>query len=658
MPTPLAFIALAFVATNALAAASPRLPGPAFPNYATPQALEAACARGIATTQAAIRKLERLPGGPRWLAAYDDLGALTEDLSGPVFLITNVHPDKAMRDASEACELKWQDLSSTLGQNAKLYRAARQVKPRDAIDREFLKTTLEGFEDAGAGLPADKRARAKAINDRLTALAQTFDKNIRDENIQLAFTDAELRGVPDSVWKAAKRDAAGRVLLGVDTPTYTPVMQTATDPAARERMWRAKINEGGAANLKLLAEIGQLRREYAQLFGLPSYADFTLRRRMAAKPAAVARFLDEVRAAVTERERRELGELRAAKARALGKPLADVKLERWDSAYYAEIVKRERYSVDQGAFRPHFPPQESLAFVMRLMEQMLGVRYTRVPEAKLWHADAQAYVATDVKTGQALGTLYIDPFPREGKYGHAAVWPLRSASARLARAPQAALVVNLDRQGLSLEELETLLHEFGHAVHNNLAAVRHVSGNRILDDFAEAPSQMLEDWVYEPRVVALMREVCAACKPVPDALLAQGKQSERYGLGMQSARQQLFASFDLALHGADAPEPMALWARMEGASALGHVSGTMFPAGFSHIVANNYAAGYYGYLWSKVVAADLRTAFAKDKLDVAVGGRYRATVLAQGGQRPPQDLVREFLGREFNAKAFFDDLER
>ena len=194
-------------------------------------------------------------------------------------------------------------------------------------------------------------------------------------------------------------------------------------PTVRERMWRAKTNEGGEANLKLLAEIAQLRKEYATLFGAPSYADFALRRRMADNAGNASRFLDEVRAAVSAREQRELDELRDAKARELGLPVADVKLDRWDVAYYTERVKRERYSVDQEAFRPYFPPQESLAFVMRLIEKMMGVRYTRVDGVTLWHAEAQAYAVSDAASGKPLATLYVDLYPREGKYNHAAVWP-------------------------------------------------------------------------------------------------------------------------------------------------------------------------------------------------------------------------------------------
>ncbi|HVK31565.1 MAG TPA: M3 family metallopeptidase [Burkholderiaceae bacterium] len=648
----------ALAATSSLAATQPAaLPGPPFPDHASPVALEATCTRHLATAAAAVQRLERQGPSQRWLGAYDDLNALTEDLASPIYLLSNVHPDKAMRDASEACELRWQNFFSTLSQNEKLYRVARQLKPTDPIDREFLKHTLDGFEDSGVSLPPPQRARAKQLQDRIIELGQTFEKNIRDENVRLAFSDAELKGVPEGVWKNAKRDDQGRALLGLDYPTSGPVLQLAQEAATRERMWRAKQNEGGDANLKLLAEIGQLRREYAQLFGFPSYADFLLRRRMAENTATATRFLTEVKAAVAEREKRELEELREAKARDIGKPLAEVKLERWDFAYYAERVKRERYSVDQEAFRAYFPPQESLAFVMRVAEKILGVRYERVPGVKLWHPDAQAYVASDVATGKPLATLYVDPFPREGKYNHAAVWPIRSASMRLKRVPQAALVVNFDRKGLNLEEIETLLHEFGHAVHNNLGATRHSSGSSVLRDFVEAPSQMLEEWMYDPKVLAVMRDVCASCKLVPEELLAKAKVAERYGKGTQYARQRLFAAFDLALHGPDAPEPMALWERMERETPLGHVPGTRFPAGFAH-TATHYGAGYYGYLWSEVVAADLRTAFGSDKLDARVGRRYRDTVLANGGQKPPQQLVRDFLGRPSNSQAFFEDLKR
>ena len=158
-------------------------------------------------------------------------------------------------------------------------------------------------------------------------------------------------------------------------------------------------------------------------------------------------------------------------------------------------------------------------------------------------------------------------------------------------------------------------------------------------------------------MLKLFAQVCPACKPVPDEMIEKALVARDYGKGISQGRQHFYASFDLALHAADAPEPMALWARMEAATPLGHVPGTKGPAAFGH-VASGYAAGYYGYLWSKVVALDLRTAFAADRLDPVVGMRYRQRVLAQGSQRPPQELVRDFLGRETNSKAFFEWLRR
>ncbi len=657
-----ASLCLTAAALSATAATTPSsgLPGPAFPSFASPEALKAACDSGLASAQAKLKQLERRRPDKAWLPAFDAFNAHIEDVANPATFLSAVHPDKGLRDASEACELRWNDFFSTLGQNERLFQAAKRIKATDAVDGELRRTMLEGFEDAGVGLPPAQRAKAKQLLDKVAELGQVFDRNIRDAKVRVTFTEAELRGVPDALLKSAKRDVNGRVELGVDYPSYDPVMQAAEDGAARERMMRAKTNEGGEANLKLLAEIAQLRKEYAALFGVNSYAEFVVRRRMARSPAEVQRFLGDVKAAVQVREKRELEELRAAKAAHLKLPLADVKLERWDASFYTERVRRERYTVDQETFRPYFPPEQSLQFAFRLVEKLMGVKYERVQGTSAWHPEVQAYKVSDAASGQPIASLYVDLYPRDGKYNHAAVWSLRNGSIAAKRTPLAALVVNFDRKGLTLNELETLLHELGHAVHNNLSATRHSqqAGTQVLRDFVEAPSQMLEAWVYDKNVLKLFAEVCPECKPVPDALLQQADTARRFGQGIREARQHLYASYDLALYSeGDLREPMALWANMEGATPLGHVKGTMFPAGFSHI-ASGYAAGYYGYLWSLVLATDMRTAFAADKLDTKVGQRYRQIVLGQGSQKLPGVLVKDFLGREFNSKAFFEELSK
>jgi thimet oligopeptidase len=448
------------------------------------------------------------------------------------------------------------------------------------------------------------------------------------------------------------------VSLPIDGPAYASVMQTAEDAGARERLWRAKTGEGGPDNLRLLARIEQLRLEQARLFGFASYAEFVLRRRMVETGAHATKFLDEVHAAVADEDAHDVIELRQAKARHLGQTLDATKLQRWDTMFYSERILHERFAVDDEAFRPYFPPQESLRFVMRVAEKMFGVRYDRV-DTPAWAPDVQVWAVTDVAAGRKIATLYVDPYPREGKYNHAAVWNFRNGATGVPRQAQTALVVNFDRRGLTLRELEALMHEFGHTLRNDLSATRYASdaGANVVQDFAEAPSQMLEDWVYDKKVLKVFQEVCPACRPVPDDMVDKARAAREFGKGLQVARQQLYAAYDLALHGPGAPDPMQAWEKMEGATTLGYVPGSMFPAGFAH-VAGGYGAGYYGYLWSEAVAADMRTAFLGDKLDPKVGARYRATVLGEGAQKPAQQVVKDFLGRDGSAQAFFDYLRK
>jgi len=642
----------------AAAQAQPKLPAPNFPSFGSTADVQTRCDAGLKGAKQRVAALERRKVDAGWLAAYDDLTVYLEDHQGPNDFILNVHPDKAIRDAAQACSLRWADFGSSLGQNEKLYRALQKAPKQDAVDAELVRLASGQFEDSGVALAGPKRARAKQILDKLTELDQQFNKNIRDAGTRVAFTEAELKGVPANVWEKAKRDEQGRVLLGVDAPTYVPVMRSAESGAARERMWLAKTNEGGTANLDLLAQIVTLRGEYAKLFGFDNYVDFNLRRKMAGNGANATRFLDSVTGAVNAREKTELQELRAAKARHLGTPLDQTRVERWDATFYSERVKRDKFSVDQNAFRPYFPPQASLEFSMRIIEKLMGVKYTRI-DNKLWHEEAQTYVVSDAASGKPIAQMYVDLYPRDGKYNHAAVWPLRGSATRIGRTPVASLVVNFDRNGLTLDEVETLLHELGHAVHVNLSSTRYAAtaGTTVMHDFVEAPSQMLEDWVYDKQVLKLMQEVCPSCKPVPDAMVDQAQAAKHYGKGGQFGRQHLYASYDISLHQQAKPEPLPLWARMEGATPLGHVQGTMFPAGFAHI-AGGYGSGYYGYLWSLVVAMDLRTAFAADKLGADVGKRYRDQVLGPGAQKPAPELVKDFLGRESNSQAFFDYLKK
>ncbi len=661
---PLLVVAWLAVSLASASHAAEHAPSFVFPHPRNAAAIAADCQSLLVDLKQAETRLAQgtEPPGPALLAELDAMTRRAEDTLGPLAVLVAVSPRKAIRDAGEACDRDYQAYSSRFLQNAAVYARLQQVQPADDIDRRFLRDTLDAFEDSGVALPVERQQRVREINDELTALTQTFERRIREDRTQLLFTKAELVGVPMDVWQRAPRDKLGRHRLGLDQATVFPILENATVPATRERIWRAFQSLGGTDNIQTLAALTQRRRELAQLFGHASHADFVLRHRMARSEAEVQAFLTTVKDAVRSRELTDLAELRAEKARYLTQDIERTVLDRWDTSFYAERVRRAKFAVDQERLRRYFPPDASLRFVFQLAERLFGVSVAPLPRSArqpLWHPDARAYTVIDNQTKAHLGTLFVDLYPRADKFNHAAVWGFRNASTLADRRPAAALVVNFNRRGLTLDELETLLHEFGHALHDLLSKTRYAAqgGTGRQLDFIEAPSQMLEDWVYDPRVLALFAEVCPRCKPVPPALLAQARAARDFGKGAQFSRQHLFASYDLALHGREPAQPLALWAQMEGATPLGHVSGTLFPAGFEHI-AGGYAAGYYGYLWSLVLAEDLRTGFAADRLDAQVGQRYRQTVLENGGQVAPAELMQRFLGRPTDSQAFFKALER
>ena len=650
MRTPAALLALLAAATAV--AASPARPLVGAYDAATVTSL---CNDGIAAARDSFARMEARKGGAGFFDEWNRLQIEMEDVVNPIYLVGSVHPDKAVRDAADPCLTKYTALSTELFQSEKLFARAKATRPANAHQAKLRKDLLEGFEDSGVALPPDKRKRAKEIFDRLEELRQAFDRSVRDDPTKVVMTPAEMEGMPEAYLKAQKKGADGNYILGLDYPAYFPFLTNARNEEARRRYWMAKQNEGGAENLKRMDEIFLLRKELAALYGLPSFAHYSLRRKMVEKPETVTKFLADVKTAVTEVEKRELEELRAEKARETGKPLAETTLRRWDVQYYQERVRSSRYAVDQEQLRKYFPTDKAVAFALEVSQDLYGVKFTerKVPA---WHEDVRYFDVTDAKTGAFLSGFYLDLFPREGKYNHAAAFPVRGVSLIARRTPLSALVTNFNRQGLDQEEMETLLHEFGHVLHGVLSRTDYNShaGTSVPGDFVEAPSQMFEEWGRREQSLALLAKACPECPRLTPDEIARLEAARQYGQGTKYARQWLYAAFDMSLS-LDPKPCLEVWSRLESDTPLGHVEGTMFPAAFSHIAAH-YAAGYYGYMWSQVIALDMLSRFSKDMLDPKVGHLYRDTILAQGGQMEPADMVRKFLGRKPSSEAFFKEI--
>ncbi len=495
-------------------------------------------------------------------------------------------------------------------------------------------------------------------------IRQEFARNIRDNKTRLVFTAEEMRGLPQGYLDRAKRDAQGHYLLGFEYPEYVPFMENAVDEEARRRYQSAFTSRGGPRNIELLNQAATLRREMAGLYDFPSYADFVTRRRMVGKPAVVHKFLDEVMATVREIETRDLEDLRRAKAAALSRPAADVKLNRWDVAYYQERLKQQRYQVDQEALRRYFPAEAAVDWAMHVSARLYGVEFRLRPAAvAVWHPEVRYVDVVDSDSGALLGGIYLDLYPREGKFSHAAAFGVRGAS-RLThptrpapRTPISVLVANFNRQGLDFNEMETLVHEFGHVMHGVLSRTRYVghAGTSVETDFVEAPSQMYEEWARKLEAIGLIGKFCKDCPTIDAPMMQRLNAARNFGRGIRYARQHLYASFDMALYGPQPAEAMALWQRMEGETPLGYTPGTAFPGQFDHII-RNYGAGYYGYMWSEVIALDMLSQFGDNLMNPAVGRRFRAAILERGGEQTGAELVRDFLGREPSPRAFFAEI--
>ncbi len=617
--------------------------------------ITAACDAGLAAAKRTIAAMDARRGAGAIFGEWNRLQIQMEDVLNPIYLLNNVSPDKATREAAEPCLQKFTTLGTDLFQDEKLFARVSAAAPRNPHQSKLKKDLVEGFEDSGVALPPEKRARAKAIFDKLEELRQAFDRDIRDDPTRVVFKPEEMAGLPEAYLKARKKDADGNYVLALDYPSYFPFMQGARNAEARRRYYMAKLNEGGAQNLDILYEIFSLRKELAGLYGLPTYAHYALRRKMVQTPETVEKFLADVKSAVTELEKKDIEDLRAEKARDLGTPLAETRLERWDVSYYLEKVRRERFNIDQEALRKYFPTDKSVEYMLRVSQALYGVKFREV-KVPVWHQDVRYFDVLDAKTGRFISGFYLDLFPREGKFNHAAAFPLRGASRLVGRTPLAALVTNFNREGLDHGELETLMHEFGHVLHNVLSRADYNSqaGTSVKGDFVEAPSQMFEEWARREQPLALFKEVCASCPHLTHDDIARLEAARRFGQGMRYARQWLYASFDMAL-ATDPRPPLAVWKALEGATPLGFVEGTSFPSSFSHI-ANQYGAGYYGYMWSEVLALDMLSPFKADMLDPKVGARYRDTILAQGAQEEEMNLVRRFLGRAPSSDAFFAEI--
>lgn len=638
-----------------------------------PKGIETACAGAFATTGKRLAALVAVDSSARNFAntvrEFDYiLSDLESSLAAAVFL-KYVSPDADVRKAAHECDTAVRKFNVDVYTREDLYGAlkgfaAGASKGLAGTDAKLLARTLEEFERNGLGLAAYDRARFKLLKARLVEMESAFGKNLNEVRDFLALTREQLAGLPASYLDRLEQLPDGRLKVTLDNPDFFPFMENATDRGARERLARLRGERATPENVVLLEEILAARHRLAHMLGFASPAEYVLRQRMAATPATVAEFLDRMRDRLTDKGVPEAEVLQAMLEKDAG---PQARLSTWDLMYYHNQLKKARYAVDDERVREYFPFDKVTASMFDLYQTLFGVRFEEVRPARAWHADVRQFEVRDAVDGRRIGEFFLDLHPRDGKFKHAAAFNLvtgRAESDGSYRQPVSAMVSNFSRGGkdrpalLKHSEVRTYFHEFGHIMHQLLtrAAYPRFAGTHVLRDFVEAPSQIFEFWIWQPEVLRKITAHYRSGEPLPEDLLGRMIEARNLDSGLFNLRQIAYASIDQAYHAKRVTDTSRTYRDLFDDITLVKLPQGVHPeASFGHLM--GYAASYYGYMWSKVYAADMFSVFEKGGVyNPEIGMRYRRVILEPGGSREEAGLVREFLGREPDERAFLHSI--
>ncbi|MGX5772834.1 M3 family metallopeptidase [Microbacterium trichothecenolyticum] len=573
--------------------------------------------------------------------------ALAEALS-EAYVVSEAHPDAEVRETAESQVQAVESLSAARLLNRDLWGAFADASTEalDADQTRLLTHLLRDFRRGGVELDEADRERARRLADRDTELSLAFSRNIRDGRREITVPADGLAGMPQDFIDAHPADEAGRVTLSTDYPDLMPIRDYAHDRDTRVALVSAYNDLAWPENDAILAELLEVRAGRARLLGYPDWADYETETRMigggAEIPAFLSRLDDASRAAtdaeypvLLERLRRDI-------------PDADV-VSIADFWYLLGAIKREQYDVDAQLVRSYFPFDRVVEGVLDVTGRLLDVEYAPV-DVPAWHDDVQSFDV--VRGGDRLGRIHLDLHPREGKFSHAACFPLAPGVAGRVL-PEAALLCNFSRGLLEHDEVVTFFHEFGHLVHDILGGRQRFarfSGVATEWDFVEAPSQLLEEWAWDAEVLASF-SANADGEPIPADLVERMRTADAFGRALEVRRQLGHANVSYHLHVDRPADLQAETERLYAASSPVQPLRGLHPyAGFGHLT--GYGACYYTYQWSLVIARDLLSGFVAGLMDPEAARRYRTEVLERGGSRDAQDLVEAFLGRPSSFDAY------
>ena len=603
------------------------------------------------------------------IAAIEDSSS---DITAPlhfIHILLNASPNKNIRDAAQKAIQKIERKLIDIEYDEKIYKAVKEYEQKKeklvGEDLKLFQDFLRDYKRMGFELPLKQRQKLKNNLKTISRLSSLFEKNIHEYKDSIKVSREELKGLPENYINGLKKSAKNKYIVTLQYPDLIPFLENAENESKRKELAEKNLHLGGDRNLKLIKQIIKLRDKNAKILKYKNHADFTTEIKMAKTGKNVLLFINGLINKLKKGYKKDYNLLLNQKVKLKKKTYS--RIEFYETSYLSNQLRKNLLNVDNEKIREYFPLETVKNGTFRIYSKLFTINFKKLNGYNLWHKDVEFYQITD-KNKSIIGYFTLDLYPREGKFNHMAVFPIiPSRKIDGKRTPTfCAMLGNFPKPNkkypslLSHEEVSTFFHEFGHIMHENLSQTkyRYHAGTTVARDFVEAPSQMLEYWTKDKAMLKILSGHWKNPKQkLPEQLLKNLIKSKELLICSWTLRQLVFALYDLNLHLNQNIEKInsSFLNLVKKYQKIQLPKNTIFAAGFGHLV--GYDAGYYGYLWSRVFAADMFTRFQKEGLlNSKTGNDYKQWILEKGSGVEPTDLLKGFLKRKPNNKAFLKEI--
>ena len=587
------------------------------------------------------------------LSNFNELESTIYDLSGRIAFMGDVHPDEKIRDFGNEADSKIQNLALEIFKDQDLYEKFKEIQTNnlDEESKTFFRDLEIDFKDAGHGLSDEKKDRLTEIEKKLIDLSISFSENIAKDKTEVMFLEDQLKGLSQNELKNLKKNNDSFVIT-MAYPDINAVMENCSVRNTREIVWKAFNNRAVKENSPILEEAVQLRNEKALLFGFKTWAEYRLQNRMAKSPKNVASMYESLIPKLQKAAGVEKSELAIDNIE-----ISDI--TPWDIRYFISKERSKVSSIENSELKKFFYIHDVKTKMFKVCEEVFDLHIKPESNETAWHEDVELWSLWE-KNGQQLAYFYLDLYPREGKFTHAAVFDISSGGSSRQELPICSMVANFPNPNtgdglMTFDEVETLFHEFGHVLHNGIGKSKYTRfvGANCEWDFVEAPSQIMEHWVWKVECMKRISTHIESGESLSEEICEKLNKSKNIGVSLLTLRQVSFGLADQHLHGESFKDSL-----LEIEHAAQKVTTITYPKDINHLAAfghllGGYDAAYYGYLWAEIIGDDLFSRFENEGvLSNSVGVDYKNKILKPGGTVPAENMVQDFLGRKWNDEAF------